>query len=234
MGAKYLKQNYTALGDGMNCFEFEHVSFAWPGGRTVLADQSFTIAQGRFVVVRGPSGSGKSTLLRMMNRLEEPRSGTIRYRDLDLADYDPPRLRQRVRYFQQMPVVDDVTVRETMLMPFKYAVNKELTPPSDDALTARLGDVHLEMVDLEERAGALSVGQRQRLSLVRALMTGPEVLLLDEPTASLDSESQAIVERMAERLCDDGTTIIMVTHGGFSPRRVPMVEIHLDDGKVTI
>ena len=218
----------------MNCFEFRNVSFSWPAGRTVLKDQTFTIPDRSFVVVRGPSGSGKSTLLRMMNRLEEPQSGAIRYRGRKLTDYDPPRLRQRVGYLQQIPVVADVTVRDTLLMPFQYAVNQVLKPPADDVLTARLYEVHLGMVDLDERAGALSVGQRQRLSLVRALMTGPEVLLLDEPTASLDSESREVVERKAEQLCADGTAVIMVTHDGFSPQSMPMVEIHIQGGQVDL
>jgi ABC-type lipoprotein export system ATPase subunit len=65
-------------------------------------------------------------------------------------------------------------------------------------------------------------------------MTEPDVLLLDEPTASLDSESREVVEEMAEQLCSDGTTVIMVTHDGFSPRRTPMVTIHIQDGKVDI
>ena len=219
---------------GMDCFEFRNVSFSWPAGRTVLKDQTFAIPERSFVVVRGPSGSGKSTLLRMMNRLEEPQSGVIRYRGRNLTDCDPPRLRQRVGYLQQMPVVADVTVRETLLMPFQYAVNQALKPPSDDALATRLDEVHLGMVELGERAGALSVGQRQRLSLVRALMTAPEVLLLDEPTASLDSESRVVVERKAEKLCVAGTTVVMVTHDGFLPQGVPMVEIHIRDGKVDL
>ena len=218
----------------MNCFEFGNVSFAWPGGRTVLKDQTFTIPDGSFAVVRGPSGAGKSTLLRMMNRLEEPQRGVILYRGNPLADYHPARLRQRVAYLQQMPVVVDVTVRETLLMPFKFSVNKGLKPPSDDDLSARLEGVHLDMVELDERAGALSVGQRQRLSLLRALMTGPDVLLLDEPTASLDSVSQEVVEQMAEQLCTDGVTVIMVTHDRFAPQGVPMAEIHIQDGKVEI
>ena len=218
----------------MNCFEFENVSFAWPGGRTVLKDQTFTIPDGSLAVVRGPSGAGKSTLLRMMNRLEEPQLGVILYRGTPLADYHPARLRQQVAYLQQMPVVVDVTVRETLLMPFKFTVNKGLTSPSDDDLSARLEGVHLDMLELDERAGALSVGQRQRLSLLRALMTGPDVLLLDEPTASLDSVSQEVVERMAEQLCADGVTVIMVTHDGFSPQGVPMAEIHIQDGTVDI
>ena len=119
-------------------------------------------------------------------------------------------------------------------MPFQYAVNQALKPPADDALAARLDEVHLGMVELDERAGALSVGQRQRLALVRALMTGPEVLLLDEPTASLDSESREVVVCKAEQLCAEGTTVIMVTHDGFLPQGVPVVEIHIQGGKVDL
>ena len=218
----------------MNCFEFDDVSFTWPGGRTVLNHQTFFIPDKRFVVLRGPSGAGKSTLLRLMNRLEEPQSGIIRYRGRALADYDPSMLRQRVGYFQQIPVVSDITIRDTLLMPFGFKINKGLVPPADNELAILLEEVHLGMLKLDEGAGALSVGQRQRLSLVRALMTGPEVLLLDEPTASLDSRTQEVVERKAEQLCIEGTTVIMVTHDDFLPRNVPMVEIRLQDGKVEL
>lgn len=224
----------TRLQGIATCFEFRNVSFGWPGGRTVLRDQSFSLPAGRLIVVRGPSGAGKSTLLRLMNRLEESQSGVIRYRGRDLCDYDAPRLRQQVAYVQQMPVVPDVSVRETLLMPFGFGVNKGLTPPEDDELTARLDEVCLGGVGLNEHAAALSGGQQQRLCLVRALMTQPDVLLLDEPTASLDNESRTVVEQMAEQRCASGVTVIMVTHEGFLPRHMPMVEIRLRDGKVEV
>jgi putative ABC transport system ATP-binding protein len=107
-----------------------------------------------------------------MNRLEEPQAGAIYYRGRALDDCDPPWLRQHVAYFQQTPVVLDVTVRQTLLMPFIYAANKRLAPLSYDDLAARLEAVLLGSVGLDERAAALSVGQRQRLCLVRALVTG--------------------------------------------------------------
>lgn len=220
--------------DRLNCFVFENVSFAWPGGRTVLKSQSFAVPTGVFGVVHGASGAGKSTLLRLMNRLEEPQSGVIYYRGRALADFDPPRLRKQVAYLQQMPVVPDVTVREALLMPFAYGVNKGLPPPGNDELAARLDRLLLGPVGLSERAAALSVGQRQRLCLARALMTKPDVLLLDEPTASLDGESQAVVEQVAEQLCAEGVTVVMVTHAGFSPTGVPAAQINLQNGKVDI
>ncbi|MDM8516330.1 ABC transporter ATP-binding protein [Desulfobacterales bacterium HSG16] len=218
-----------------SCFEFKDVSFSWPnGGRTVLNRETFTIPAGIFAMVRGPSGSGKSTLLRMLARLEEPQKGVISYRNHAIADYDPPKLRQQVAYLSQIPVVPDVTVREALLMPFSYGVNKNLDAPSDDDLAIRLDEVLLGEIRLNERAAALSGGQKQRLCLLRALMIWPDVLLLDEPTASLDRESQAVVEQMAEQLCIDGVTVVMVTHNGFSPRDVPMTEILIQEGRVKI
>ncbi len=121
-------------------------------------NESFAIPIGAFAVVRGPSGSGKFPLLRMMARLEEPQEGAIRYRDRPLADHDPPKLRQRVAYLNQTPVVPDVSVREALLMPFSFGVNKELAPPSDDELSARLVEVLLGEIGLDERAAALSGG----------------------------------------------------------------------------
>lgn len=222
------------VNENRTCFEFRNVSFAWPGGRMVLNNQTFTLDAGSFSVVRGPSGAGKSTLLRLMNRLEEIQSGVIYYNGRALGEYDPSRLRQKIAYLQQMSVVPDVTVRETLLMPFRFGISKELTPPGDDELVARLDQVLLGVVGLNENAAALSIGQRQRICLLRALMTGPEVLLLDEPTASLDSKSQGVVEEMAEHLCDGGATVVMVTHDRFSPKGVPMTEIRIQDGKVNI
>lgn len=213
-------------------FAFENVTFAYPGGRRVLDDACFEIPEKAFALVRGPSGTGKSTLLRLMNRLEEPQSGTIYYRGRPLVDFDPPLLRQKVAYLHQVPVIQDITVRETLLMPFAYLANKMLTPPSDGELASRLDELLLDTIDLNAPAAALSVGQRQRLCLARATMTGPDVLLLDEPTASLDRESETIVEQITETLCAAGTTIVMVTHNAFTPTSVPIVTIRVQKGKV--
>lgn len=169
-----------------------------------------------------------------MNRFETPQQGIIRYLNRSLSDWDPPRLRQQVTYLQQMPVVPDVSVRNILLLPFNFNINKKLTLPSDKSLLAKLDRVQLGTVGLDESAAALSGGQRQRLSLLRALMTEPDVLLLDEPTASLDKESKAVVEEMVEDLCAQGRTIIMITHDDFIPGRVPMAELHIQEGGVKI
>ncbi|MCG8619264.1 MAG: ABC transporter ATP-binding protein [Desulfobacterales bacterium] len=216
------------------CFEFEKVSFSWPGGPAVLDSQDFSLPGGMFSLVRGPSGSGKSSLLRLMNRLETPQKGTVRYLGRSLEDWDPPKLRQQVTYLQQMPVIPDLSVRDTLLFPFKFNINSELTPPSDASLLARLDRVQLSGVGLGDSAAALSGGQRQRLSLLRALVTEPDVLLLDEPTASLDRESKAVVEEMVEELCGHGATVVMITHDGYIPKQAPVAEVRIKEGRVEV
>jgi len=215
-------------------FEFDNVSFAWPGGRTVLEKQHFSLYKGDFIVVRGPSGSGKSTLLRLMNRFESAGSGTIRYMDIALEDWHPARLRQQVVYLQQTPVVLGDAVRENLLLPFRFSANKDKTPPDDEKLRLFLDQIKLKEVGLDDPGDTLSGGQRQRLSFLRALLLGPEVLLLDEPTASLDTESKTIVEDLAEAHCLAGHTVIMVTHDDFHPRQVPAMTLTIENGRVSI
>ena len=215
-------------------FKFEHVSFAWPGGRSVLEKQSFSLPKGGFVLVRGPSGSGKSTLLRLMNRFESAQAGCIRYAGIPLADWNPSRLRRQVVYLQQAPVIRGVSVRETLLQPFGFSVNKDKSPPDDGKIREFLDRLKLDKVDPDDSGAALSGGQRQRLAFLRALFLEPEVLLLDEPAASLDRESRTIVEELAEAHCRQGHTVIMVTHDDFQPGTVPGITLTIDNGKVAV
>ncbi len=215
------------------CFEFDKVSFSWPGGRTVLDRQDMALPEGVFAQVRGPSGSGKSTLLRLMNRLEQPISGEIRYMGQCLTEWDPPGLRQQVTYLQQTPFVPDRPVRDILAYPFHLGVNKGKILPSDQSLRSLLDRVQLGALGLDESGAALSGGQRQRLGLLRAVIANPRVLLLDEPTASLDKESRTVVEEMAVDLCRQGITIVMVTHDDFVPQQVPVAEVTMQQGRMT-
>lgn len=216
------------------CFEFDQVSFSWPGGRTILDRQDLALPEGVFALVRGPSGSGKSTLLRLLNRLEQPISGEIRYLGRRLADWDPPQLRQQVTYLQQTPFIPDLAVRDILLYPFQLGVNRRRIPPADEMLGAMMERVRLQEVGLDDSGALLSGGQRQRLGLLRALIADPRVLLLDEPTASLDRESRVAVEEMAMDLCRQGVTIVMITHDGFVPKQVPVAEVTIQQGQVTV
>ncbi|NWH04997.1 ABC transporter ATP-binding protein [Desulfobacter latus] len=210
------------------CFEFHDVSFSWQGERVILDRQSFTLPQGGFTLIQGPSGAGKSTLLRLMNRLEEVETGKISYLGQNLTDWNPSELRRQVAYLQQTPVIPDRSVREVLLQPFFFRINREKAKPSDPTLKQLLDKVQMNDVGLDDSGAMLSGGQRQRLSLVRTLLTGPNVLLLDEPTSSLDSDSRRCVLELVEELNRQGTTIVMITHDTFLPKHMPVMKITID------
>ncbi len=214
------------------CFEFDGVSFAWRGGRVVLDHQSFALPKGAFTIVSGPSGAGKSTLLRLMNRLEEVDAGEIRYGGRPLQDWEPTILRQDVAYLQQVPMIPDRPVKEILLQPFSFKVNAGKKVPEDKMIRSMLDRVRLEDVSMDESGAALSEGQRQRLGLIRLLLTAPSVLLLDEPTASLDEESKACVYELIVQACAGGKTIVMITHDGFRPNGVLLEERVIHEGRV--
>lgn len=193
--------------------ECRRVRFAHPDGPDLFADFDLAVEAGGYYAVRGPSGAGKSTLLRLLCRLEEPVSGEILFQGRPLAEYAPPGLRRTVCLIQQTPQVLPISVRENLLLPFTLAANASLPQPDDQDLLARLHGFRLADVALTAQAASLSVGQRQRLCLIRALLLGPKALLLDEPTSALDPESAAVVMAEIARVnAEEGVTVIMVTH----------------------
>ncbi|MFK4763847.1 ATP-binding cassette domain-containing protein [Desulfobaculum sp. SPO524] len=216
-------------------FSFESVTFTHPGNGPCLSGASLDIPRGAFVLVGGPSGSGKSTMLRLMNRLLEPEAGRILYRGKPLDSYAPPRLRREVATVGQVPALVPGTVRENLLLPFSFKVNTELYPPRDEELEGWLSRMLLDGVRLEAKVSGLSVGQRQRLCLIRTMLLGPRVILMDEPTSALDPESREVVERTAEDLCADGrVTVIMVTHLDVAPTRISPMRLYLKDGQLEV
>lgn len=205
----------------------ERVSFAYPGGPPVLEEASLDIDPGSFVLVHGPSGAGKSTLLRLLCRLEEPNSGRILFKGTPIDAMAPPALRRSVAYVQQMPTLLPGTVRESLLLPFGFKANSDLTPPSDQEMTALLDALLLEGITPDTAADKLSVGQSQRICLIRTLLLHPEVVLLDEPTASLDAKSAGVVLDQAAELKNAGVTVVMISHSEAMPRGTThILEVH--------
>ena len=215
-------------------FEIEHLALAYPGRRgqpmaPILKDVSFTVERGRALTLVGPSGSGKSSLLRCLNRLEEPTAGTVRFEGRDIRDLDPRRLRRGAALVMQTPVVFDGTVRDNLrLRPAD--VDGDL---SEARLGQALADVGLEGELLDRDAATLSGGEKQRVTIARALLGDPRALLLDEPTSALDPPNAALVVETVSRLRETrGLSIVAVTHQPELVRRLGGMLLYLVKGEM--
>jgi putative ABC transport system ATP-binding protein len=179
-------------------------------GRSVLLDLSLAFERGNIYSILGPSGAGKTTLLRLLNRLEDPSVGAAWFDGIPYRALSPISLRQRVAMVFQVPVVFPGTVRDNLLVPLRLHQRPDAT---DAALSQRLQLAGLTAAPLGRNAEQLSVGEKQRVCLARALMTDPEVLLLDEPTAALDpTAARRLLESIRELNRATGLTVIMVSH----------------------
>ena len=195
----------------------------------VLEDVSFALARGGSLTLIGPSGSGKSTLLRSLNRLEEPTRGTVRFNGRDIRSIDPRELRQRAALVMQTPVLFDGTVRDNLrLRPVASALDS-----SDMRLGGALEEVGLPGEFLDRLAATLSVGEKQRVTIARALLTDPDALLLDEPTSALDPPNTALViETILHLRRTRALTIVAVTHQTELLRRLGGHVLYLVQGRV--
>jgi putative ABC transport system ATP-binding protein len=205
-------------------FSFEQVSVGGPEARR-LDGLDAALPDSGLTVVAGPSGAGKSTLLRLCNRLEVPSEGRVRHRGDDIAARDPLELRREVAMVFQRPVTFAGTVRDNL---------REAKPAreDDDALAELLERAALRREFLDRDAGELSGGEAQRACLARALATQPRVLLMDEPTSSLDGEAAAVLERLARQLVRDGIPVVWVTHSQEQMRRLADHLLLIDAGHV--
>ena len=194
------------------------------GDTTVLDGITAQIAPGRCTALAGPSGAGKSTLLRLLDRLEEPTSGTVSLHGRPLPSYDVLEVRRRVGLVQQAPVL----LGETVLADLRTG---RPTLPEDEARDL-LGRAGLGDQALDRATASLSGGEAQRLCLARALAVGPEVLLLDEPTSALDAVAAMSVERVVRALVADGLTAVLVSHDLRQARRLADDVVVLRSGRI--
>ena len=211
-------------------FQLSHVAQI-KGGVTALDDVSIEIPPEQITALIGPSGAGKSALLRLLNRLDDPTAGEIRYRGQPIVDIPVRTLRYRVGFVFQNPVAFPGTVRDNLALAASIA-----EVPADEVdgritRSARLADVDGELLD--RPADRLSGGQLQRVNIARALTTGPETLLMDEPTASLDPETaDTIGHTIACLSSQHGLTVVMASHRIAEAKELAGYAVMLDKGAV--
>ena len=179
----------------------------------VLNGINMDVVEGEVKVVMGSSGCGKSTLLRCINRLVEPSSGTIRFRgrDITAADIDVRVLRQSIGFvFQQFALYRHLSVLDNVTLGLRKLSGMHRAEAEEKALHEL---ARLDMAEQRKKYPAqLSGGQKQRVALARALAMDPAVILLDEPTSSLDPVMSREVGQMIDRLHHENVTMLCVTH----------------------
>ena len=187
-------------------------------GREVLNVETLDIQRGEVFAIVGPSGSGKSTLLRLLNFLEMPTSGSIRFGNYvtNGSGAAPLNLRRSVTTVFQRPVLLNTNVYNNVAFGLRIRGQRKHEKNIEEVLD-RVGLAHLA----RQRAATLSGGEAQRVALARAIVVEPEVLLLDEPTANLDPYNVGLLEKITRELNrEKGTTIVLVTHNVFQAKRL--------------
>ncbi|MBI5790519.1 MAG: type I secretion system permease/ATPase [Rhodocyclales bacterium] len=213
--------------------EFRNVSFAYPGhSQEVLRNVSFRIKPGERVVVLGRVGSGKTTLHKLMLGLYQPTEGAVLLDGVDLRQLDPADLRRNVGYVEQDTLLFYGSLRENIALRAPYADDLAVVTAAEVGGLSEFVNRHPEGYDMVigERGASLSGGQRQGVAIARAMLLDPPVLLLDEPTSSMDFTSENQFKESLKRFMEQ-KTMVLVTH------RVSLIDladrmIVIDDGKV--
>jgi len=212
--------------------KFAHVSKSF-GDIKALVDISFEVKKGEFVFITGPSGAGKTTLLKLILREILSDTGQIVFDGEDIVNLPQekvPYLRQKIGVvFQDYKVLPERTVRENVEVPLA------VTGVSSDEWEARVNQV-LKLVGLDKRSELfpvqLSGGELQRVSLARALVINPKLIMADEPTGNLDWETTNGVMDLFEKINKEGKTVIMATHNERIIEKYKKREIKLKEGRI--
>ncbi|MEO1624648.1 MAG: ABC transporter ATP-binding protein [Bacteroidota bacterium] len=211
---------------------FEKVSFAYNAREYVLRDLSFEIEAGQTLAIVGSTGSGKSTIINILNRFYEIQKGRITIDGVDIREYELLSLRRRLAIVLQDvflfsgSVIDNITLRDDRISR-EQVIEAAKMIGAHDFIMALPGGYEYEVM---ERGATLSMGQRQLISFVRALVFDPDILILDEATSSIDPESEAVIQYAIEKLIARRTSII-IAHRLSTIRHADNILV-LDSGQI--
>jgi ATP-binding cassette subfamily B protein len=226
------KPGARALGELRREIRFDNVSFAYEPERPVLQDISFCVSPGSVTAIVGPTGSGKTSLMSMISRLFDPDSGSVSIDGVDLKDLDLDSLRASVSVALQENVLFGLSLRDNIRYAVPDAPDEQLM---EAVRVACVEDYIAGLPDgldtvLSDRGGKLSTGQRQRLSIARALVKGAPILILDEPTAALDAATE---HRVLQRLTEwaKQRAVFLITHRISTIQQADTI-LYIDQGKL--
>ena len=212
---------------------FEHVDFKYDV-KKILEDVSFSIPQGEVSAFVGPSGSGKSTIFNLIERMYDIERGDIKYGNQSIFDIPLSKWRTKIGYVMQSNSMMSGTIRDNIL----YGINRKV---DDEELIeyAKLANCHDFIMQFDEgydtmvgeRGLKLSGGQRQRIDIARSFVKNPDILLLDEATANLDSESELKIQEALETLMEGRTTVV-IAHRLSTIKKAGQI-VFIDKGEVT-
>jgi ATP-binding cassette, subfamily B, bacterial len=217
---------------GAGDIDVDRVSFAYGDGPRVLRDVSLRIPTGTRLALVGPTGAGKSTLAKLVARLYDPTSGSVRLGGVDLRDATLASLRGRIVVIPQEGFLFNGTIRDNVRLAQEDAADAEV----DDALRAVGAYERFAALpdgldtEVRERGSRLSAGEKQLVSLARAALADPAVLVLDEATSSLDPGTEVLVESAVDRLLE-GRTVVVIAHRLSTAERADVVGV-VDGGEL--
>ncbi len=210
----------------------ENLTFAYPGHEPVLRNIEVRIPKGKMVAFVGGSGAGKSTLIDVIMGFNEPSAGSITIDGVALHDYDIVSYRSRIGYVPQDSILFNMSIRDNLLWAKDDATDAELQKAAAQAYSTEFIESFPEGYNtlVGDRGVRLSGGQIQRISLARALLRKPEILILDEATSSLDTQSERLIQQAIESIAGE-TTVIVIAHRLSTIINADYIYV-LDNGKV--
>lgn len=213
-------------------YQFEHVSFRYGKGANVIQDISFSTPPGLLTALVGPSGSGKSTLLRLMARFWDYQGGHIRMEGRDIKEIQPDSLLAHISMVMQNTYLFRGTIRENLCFGNESITEEQMIEACKKARCHGFISALPEGYDtvVGEGGATLSGGERQRISLARAFLKDVPILLLDEPTASLDADNEAMVQKALDEISQE-RTVVMIAHRLKTVRGAEQILV-LQDGRI--